>query len=138
VKVDEGWQDYRLRTSKLSDVVRSLAFAGIALLWVFSNGAQAPVGPIHLPGGLHGPAFALLATLVLDLLGQSYSVMGVRWFTRGAEKRRNELQSAAQAEFEFTYPVWFPLPAEVIFALKLVAVLVAYIWLGASLASSWL
>jgi hypothetical protein len=129
VKVDASWDEYRARTARLSDVSRQLAFAGIALLWLFSNGAEAPKGVVHLPGRLHAPALALIVALILDLLHPIYSIIGVRHYTRKAEKDRKA---------EFDLPGWFPLPAELLFAAKVVAVGVAYVWLFVSVGRTWI
>jgi len=138
VKIDKAWDNYQARTARLGDVVRQLAFAGIALLWVFSNGETAPRGPIHLPGDLRGPAAALIATLIFDILGQVVGVVGVRIVTGRAEDRRDALPADQQTDFEFKYPDWFPWIGETTLALKVIALLVAYIWLGITLGTRWI
>lgn len=79
-------------TGKLSDISRSLAFAGIAIIWIFRIGTGTDT---KFPEDLIYPAVFLVATLFLDLLHYSYSAIAWSLFYHfkqsalGADSKEN-------------------------------------------------
>jgi len=70
-------------TEKLSDVNRSLSFAGIAVIWIFkyTNGGQTSI-----PKELYIPLLLFVASLGFDLLQYIYGTFILMWFVRKHEK----------------------------------------------------
>jgi hypothetical protein len=124
------WQTYYDFSGKASDVGRSLAFAGIAVVWVFKTGSVAQVPP----RGLLLPLALFAVALLLDLL--HYVVAAFIWgiFSRYKEKRLPE----DKREEDFDAPPALNYPASVLFILKLLVLVVGYLFLIDYLLSLWL
>ena len=110
----EGYDRSGEASDKSSEINRQLAFAGIAIIWVFktdSGGRQIVPDELFLPGLL------LVSGLSLDLL--HYVIKSEIWYrvTRSKEK-------AGIAEF--TVPEWVNYPGDILYWLKIVATIVAY------------
>lgn len=74
-------------TAKTSDVNRSLAFAGIAVVWIFKDFGQSQDQPqTILPSFLLWPLFLFMLSLALDLF--QYAIASLIWtmFYRRSEK----------------------------------------------------
>ena len=106
-------------TSKTSDLVRNLGFAGIGIVWVFKEGVE---GDYSVPSGLFGPAIFLVLTLTLDLI--HYIVRSATWgiYHRHKEKLIDE-------DVDFRAPSWINIPSNIVFVLKIVSAVLAYSWL---------
>jgi hypothetical protein len=104
-------------SAKASDIARQLSFAGIALIWVFRDGAP---DPTSLPRVLLLPTTLLIAALACDLL--QYIIGTAVWgaFARHQEKNGKKPDSALLAPGYFNWPALF------FFWSKLVNVLAAY------------
>lgn len=66
---------YEYFTGKASDLNRSLAIAGIAIIWIYKTTDK---GVITIPDGLIWPLMLLVISLSLDLL--QYVIGGLIWF----------------------------------------------------------
>lgn len=122
--------NYEYHSGKASDVARQLAFAGIAVIWLFRVGA--PADP-QLPAQLIAPLFFFGLALGLDLL--HYVVAAIIWsvFNRYKESQR----SYASEDKSFDAPVWINVPALLLFWLKIITVVSAHVLLVASIAKQW-
>lgn len=118
----DGYQAVVDYTSKTSDIARALGLAGIAIIWVFKTGAgTTQTVPFELlPAGL-----LLIVGLSLDLF--QYVVSAAIWyfFTRKKEKA---------GVTEFVAPGWINWPGFSLFVAKVIAIVIAYIYLFAYLA----
>jgi hypothetical protein len=80
-------QDYRERhytfTRQVSDNVRSLSIAAVAIVWIFKQGTDAGY---QLPAGLYWPVILIFAAMALDFLQSLYSSMAWFLFFRCKEK----------------------------------------------------
>lgn len=65
--------NYDYSSQKASEVTRQLAFAGIALVWIFKLGGENP----KIPGELIAPTFCFALTLAFDLL--HYVIATILW-----------------------------------------------------------
>src|SRR4051812_20938279 len=108
MKLSAALQAYYDLSGKASEVARSLAFAGIAIVWTFKvgEGASSQVAADFL-----APAFFLAVTLVLDF-GQ-YALGALIWgsFHRYHEKK----QSDPAKDSEISAPRWLNWPALICF-----------------------
>jgi hypothetical protein len=106
-------------SGKLSDVARQLAFAGIAVVWVFkiSNGTL-----LTVPKDLIPPLVLFVAGLGFDLL--QYMAGAIVWglFVWVKEKKHPD----ASQDPELERPSCLKLPISTFFVLKLIAVVCAY------------
>ena len=117
--------DYRSHyyelSGKASDVARTLALSGIAVIWVFAIGGHD--GNYKLPHELLSPGLFIVLSLFFDLA--QYVIGASTWgiFARHHEKR------GVDSDAELTAPPWFNWPALACFFLKLACVAAAYIQL---------
>lgn len=110
--------DYYALSGKASDVVRSLGFAGIAVIWIFKS-AQ-PEGKYILPLDLYWAGLLIVASLALDLL--QYALGALIW---GAFWRLNEKSGVLDDE-KLDAPSYFNWPALICFWGKLLTMIIAY------------
>jgi len=105
-------------SGKASDVARQLAFAGIAVIWVFHEGRGSAVA---VPATLIVPAALFIGGLACDLL--QYASGTLIW---GAFHRIQEQRLGAGSKKPLTAPAYFNWPGLFFFWSKLVLVLLAY------------
>ena len=114
-----------------STVARQLAFAGIALIWIFKTDQSD--GLIAIPIGLLWPTVGLIIALALDLL--QYAVASLVWgsFARIKERQLREHARDAEQLEELSNnvdaPAWLNWPSIAFFWGKLFAVLSSYVLL---------
>jgi hypothetical protein len=117
----EARESYYELTGKASDAVRQLAFAGIAVIWVFKTGDGAAV---KVPDALLLPGLLLVAALFADLL--QYVIAALLWgrFARTRERRGVLPGDEVEADRAINWP------ALALYYLKIVLVLSAYAAIG--------
>lgn len=110
-------QAYYEHSGKASDVARTLALSGLAVIWIF---AVEKDGHQTLPTSLLWPGALIVTCLALDLL--QYVIAAAIWggFARHHEKKR------VSADRELVAPAWFNWPALACFWGKLATVMAAY------------
>lgn len=108
-------------TGLASTVSRQLMFAGIALIWIFKSNDS---NLISLPKELLFPTGFLVIALILDLF--QYIVGSLIWycFYRYHEKKGTKFKDEINSPIYFTYII------NSFFYLKILAVLVAYVYLA--------
>ncbi|MGY4618583.1 hypothetical protein ACVWZ4_003810 [Bradyrhizobium sp. USDA 4472] len=117
-------QDYRETfytfSGKASDMNRQLAFAGIAIIWLFK---KEPMSGLTVPRELVFPGLLIAASLAVDML--QYCVASVLWrsFYRGKEKLK------LAEDKEIFHNEWWERPIWIAFWLKIVLILTAYYFL---------
>lgn len=113
--------DYRVvaeyYTGKASDVARTLALSGLAIIWIFKQDGDN--GP-QLSDAFFAPALWLVVALVLDLL--QYVIGAVIWT---AFHRRHELRGRMPEDKVSAHPFW-PRVLDLVFGGKVLAVGTAY------------
>lgn len=130
MKLSEYKQTYYEFSGKSSDVARKLAFAGIALIWIFRVEAD---GGLVIPRGLFFPAILLALTLGFDLLQyiSATAVWGMfQWKEEGKLKDPKE-------DPDLDSPSWLKWPQFVFFLLKLGTILLAYFFLIKHVWAAW-
>ena len=123
MKLEDYRKTYYEFSGIASTVSRQAAFAGIALIWIFSNKS----GPnISLPNGLLWPAYFLIIGLAFDLL--QYIVAAAIW---GIFHRIKEHKLGVDYVGDITAPTYLNWPTLVFFWGKVVAILIGYFLLFA-------
>lgn len=122
MKLSEYKQTYYDFSGKASDVARQLAFAGIALVWIFRVEVE---GGLTIPRGLFLPAVLLALTLGFDLL-QYISGTAVWGIFQWKEERKLE---DVKTDPDLDTPTYLKWPHYCFFVLKLVVILAAYYFL---------
>lgn len=115
-------KDYYAYSSKTSDIARQLAFAGLALVWVFKvqkfGGA---IGELVVPPGLLPPALLFCAALTLDLL---HAITGTLiWGSFASYHERRNVQD----DDDVDAPSYLNWPTLVLFWAKVACVVFAYL-----------
>jgi hypothetical protein len=117
MKTVEGyWQDFYEFSGKASDITRQLAFAAIAVIWLFKT--DAPTGNITIPPDLIWPGILIVAALAADLL--QYVAGSLIW---GLYARYLEREHIAGVE---RHSKWLVRPIWLFFVIKIVLVIWAY------------
>ena len=123
MKLSNYREDYYLFSGKASDVARNLAFAGIALVWIFKT-APSPDSIPRVPEELLAPTVFLVLTLIFDLLQYIFGSFVWGTFQWWQERQLDDLSE----DPELDAPRWFKWPQFTCFVLKLCTIAVAY-WL---------
>jgi len=124
-------ESYYYYSRQASDNVRKLAFAGLAIVWLFKIRVNHPVigvdlYDVHLPKSLLWPVAAFALTLVLDLIHYLYGT--IAW---GIFCRYHELRSKGEcAHKNLKAPRKINWLTNGLFASKAITVCIAYWLLG--------
>ena len=115
-------------TSKASELSRQLAFAGVAVIWIFKNSSQNAV----IPDDLVLPLFLLVLTLTFDFL--QYVFGSIEWsiFSHIQENKYNCEHEDQEVD---SSPWWINLAHTICFYLKILTIVVAYVFIVKGLAS---
>lgn len=115
MKVADCWKTADAYTGKASDLARQLGFAGIALIWIFTDASDEK----KVPSQLIAPGAILVFALACDLI--HYIISAALW-TRFA--REQERKMTREQEFKAPKQInWVP---NAIWVIKLGAILIAY------------
>lgn len=117
MKLKDAREHYYFHSGKTSDIVRQLALAGIAVVWLFKYNV---LGVPKVPAQLWVPLVLIVIGLALDLL--QYAVATAIW---GVFQRRKERAGVAE-DVEFKAPGQLNWPAITFFWLKVVSIATAY------------
>jgi hypothetical protein len=109
---------YQDLSAKASDIIRQLSLAAIALIWLFRVGTSPT--PM-LSTQLLRAAFFVFLALFFDLL--QYLIGTATWHIYFRAKER----AGAGPDEEFKAPAWINWPTWILFWLKALAMLIAYI-----------
>jgi len=120
MKLEDYKQDFYTFTGKLSDINRQIAFAGIALIWIFkkSNGIE-----ITICAELVFPSILLASALAFDILQYIYQSAAWAIFFRYHEKRSIDENQDILAPSFMNYFSWF------CFIMKVLLVIISYIYI---------
>ena len=129
MKLSECREAYYELSGKASEVSRNLAFAGIALIWIFKEDQVNKV-----PGPLIFPALLFVIALALDLLHYTYgaAVWGIR--QRHEEKKLKDLSQ----DREFSVSRFWNWPTNLFYLGKILAVVCGYALVTRYIGSLWL
>jgi hypothetical protein len=118
MNLKDARDNYYFYSGKTSDIIRQLALAGIALIWLYKVDQG---GQEKIPVELHDPVILIVLTLTLDLL--QYAIATAIW---GVYQRRKE-NSGTTAGIDFVAPPSINYPTIFLFWSKVVCVLSAYV-----------
>ena len=114
----QGYREtFYIYSGKVSEITRQLAFAGIALIWLFKKESA---GQFSVPRELIMPGALIVAALALDLV--HYIIGSVVWFVFYREQEK----IGRSEEKEIDHSAWLELPIWIPFFLKTACVLTAY------------
>jgi hypothetical protein len=112
---------YRASTEMLSSLVRQLAFAGIAIVWLFSDTQN--LRAVSIPDDLTRAAILIVAALSCDFM--QYVYRSAAW---GIVNRRRELGKLVEREAG-PFPAWINWPSLGCFWAKVLLLVAAYVQL---------
>lgn len=117
MKLSEYKEDYYTFTGKLSDINRQIAFAGIAIIWIFKKTTNIEM---LIDPQLVLPAVLIVAALAVDMLQYIYqSVTWAIFYTYYKRKGKLEDEVINSPE-SLNYVSWG------LFILKVLLVIIAY------------
>ena len=130
MKLKDARENYYTLSASASQVNRQLAFAGIAIIWLFR--VQGENEKIVFDGGLILPLFFIVTALACDFLQYVYGSAAWGVFHRIKEKK-NRCEDG-----EIDAPCWINWPTILLFWMKILSTAVAYCLLLLFLRKVWL
>lgn len=120
MKLSEYKQDYYIFTGKLSDINRQIAFAGIALIWIFRkiDGSE-----ISISNELILPSILFAFALGFDILQYIYQSITWSIFYNYHYKKIGDEETDIPTPKKLNYPSWF------FFIMKVLFVIVSYTYI---------
>ncbi|WP_233842461.1 hypothetical protein [Dyella sp. 2HG41-7] len=109
-------------TGKASELCRQLAFAGIAVIWVFKNSGDKNI----IPNDFLLPLFFLVLALAFDFL--QYIAGSIEWLIFNAIQEHKYTCTNEDTEVDSS-PNWINYPHTVFFILKMLAVIASYVFI---------
>lgn len=118
MKLEEYKEDSYAFAKSASDVIRQLAFAGIAVIWIFKVDKR---GEHLIPEELFTPLLFMVITLACDLL--QYLISSIIWsrFFRYHEKRNN-----GNVKVDIKASSWYSAPGWAFYGLKCISLIIGY------------
>ena len=116
------WETFYNNTGSASNIARQLAFAGIAVVWIFTNTEK---GTFALHNSLLWPSLLFVVALACDFL--QYLSGSIVWY---AFTRKKEEELGADCKEEFSWSKKLNYPGFFFFWTTCVLILVAYGFLG--------
>ncbi|MCK5707547.1 MAG: hypothetical protein KAI43_07815 [Candidatus Aureabacteria bacterium] len=131
MKLSEYKKAYYIRSGKTSDISRQLAFAGIALVWIFRmENSTFPKIPYELLLSL----YYLVCSLMLDLFQYVFGTLIWGGFHRFHEAKKNNILN----DPEISASAWLNAPINICFGVKLGSLIYAYIFIAKFLWEKWI
>ena len=121
MKLKDARDAYYQYSGKLSDIVRQLSFAGIAVIWIFR--ASPENGGIVFQAVLIWPLLFLVVALALDLLHYLYASIAWSSFAHRADKKGKEDEDEVCPHESINWP------SNIFFYSKAAFCIIAYILL---------
>jgi small-conductance mechanosensitive channel len=122
VKLAEYRQTFYEFSGKASDVSRQLAFAAIAIIWLFKNDLPGG-GQLTIPRALIFPGILIVTALAADLLQYVLASLIWRLYYRYLEKKH------VRPEADIQHSPWLEIPITALFWIKVVLVILGYIFI---------
>lgn len=122
MKISDYQEVYRELSGKASELSRTLALSGIAVIWVFA--VTTKDGQQKLPDALLWPGILIIGSLALDLLQYLLSAA-----VYGIYARLLEYRKVSHDKDLDPHPRWFNWPANACYWGKLGGVFAAYYFL---------
>jgi hypothetical protein len=118
MKLEDARDAYEALSAKASEIIRQISLAGVGVIWIFKSGSGASF-VLDLP--LLKAAFLIFLSLLFDLL--QYVLGTTIWFLYFRHKEKQGTKAGAEflAPPQLNWPVW------VLFYLKSVLMLSAYV-----------
>jgi hypothetical protein len=123
MKLPELKNDYYSFTTAASIKVRQMAFAGIAVIWMFRTSKE---GEIHFEKTLFFALTIMVITLALDFLQNLYQVVTWHIYYNVKEKVLKNDDRSIDKDKEFFLPAYLNIITIVLFYAKIVSLIIAY------------
>ena len=137
MKLKEYKDTFYYFSGKASDISRQLAFAGIAVIWLF----RLNVIPPKIPSDLLIPLALLVSALFFDLAqyGTGTIIWGVyQWKKeRDLQEKYKHKDLSQLDEVELDHPSWLKSPQLVCFSIKITCIFVAYFLIAKYVFETW-
>ncbi|THA41794.1 hypothetical protein [Streptomyces sp. A1547] len=127
MKLEDARQAYYDASDKASEIARSLALAGIGIVWLLAGGLT--TSGIKLTQDQLWALILLAACLCFDLLQYLYKTIAWSWWARIKEPHANADGEVGKAKALMNRPSWF------FFTLKMMSMAAAYCFIFIDLAS---
>lgn len=122
--IDKYKEDYYYYTGKASEINRSLALGGIAVIWIFKTTV---IGNPIIPVPLITPLIWLVVALGLDLM--QYIIGGLIWYAFYKYQESRVKAAIITPDSDIKAPGILPGIIHVFYWTKLISTLIAYCYL---------
>lgn len=123
MKLPELKRDYYEFSKAASNKVRQMAFAGIAVIWIFRTTSTEGV---HFDKTLFWSLAILVITLALDFLQNLYQVIIWQIYYNRRERELRDKSGNIDTEKKFYLPSYLNIITIVLFYTKIAALIIAY------------
>ncbi|HZW70555.1 MAG TPA: hypothetical protein VFF57_06740 [Hanamia sp.] len=120
MKLEEYRKSSREFSKSASDIIRQLALAGIAIIWVFK--IEKPTDHL-IPGELFKPLLFIVITLCIDFL--QYFIPSIIWIIF---YRRHEAKGT-DPELDLKANKWLSLPGYICYFTKVLFLIISYVYI---------
>ena len=118
----EVWTQYKEYSQSTSDISRKLAFAGIAICWLFRDQNSG------FPKLVFNALIFLLVFFLFDLLQYLITTLLLKKWIRKEEIRMWETTNKIEGNYQ--KPTWIDMPAFTLFTCKIIALIISFFLLG--------
>jgi hypothetical protein len=122
MKIAEIKTHYDFYSGKVSDLVRQLAFVGLAVVWIFKVDMN---GSPKIPHEMALPTVFLILALFLDLVHYGYGTIKYERLYDASERQKKADKLAEDYNFRVSYK-WVVRPMDWLLYGKAASVLIAY------------
>lgn len=116
------WKQYDEYTKALTANCEKLGFAAAAIAWFFKTSAGTFPTAILFAFGF------IIFFFAADILQYVFAALFIRFWTRNQEKAKWKANQTIEGEYE--KPAWLDYPAFIMWWIKIVSLLVAYVCIG--------
>lgn len=139
MNIDGAWKCYEDFTSRLSDLTRQLAFAGIAVAWIFKGQGKPSASGDAVPMLSQDLILALALFAICLLLDYSqYLFASIVWRLYARSREKEFDREGVPIDQDFSHPNWLTWLYTPFFWLKVAALGVGQAILIAYLMRQWL
>ena len=118
MKLGDLKKAYEDQSSIASEITRKLAFAGIAIIWIYKQGNGSSS---NVPEELHLPTIFLVLCLFIDLAQYIVGTLIYWRYFRWKEKQRTERNKEFKGSIMLTLPGW------IFWVIKIILIIAAYV-----------
>ena len=117
----EVWNQYKEYSQSTSEILRKIAFAGIAFCWLFRNQNN------NFPHLVFIALILLIFFFIFDFFQYLSATLILKYWIRSEEIRFWKINGTIEGDYQL--PTWLDLPSFILFIIKALTLLISFILL---------